>query len=180
MMSIARTFLLTVGLVGLPLTVVALPSVATAAAAPTVERLAMVDLQRLLTETSHGKRAKKKLENELKSKQQKLDKTRARLEGEVAKLQRMTGAALQKKQEQLQAESTQWQQDAMQFEQDLAQNENQMLEDIYSKAHAIVKKIAKEQGLGLVLIRDQMTVLYVERSLDITEEVIKRYNKAHK
>ena len=35
----------------------------------------------------------------------------------------------------------------------------------------------KENGLDLVLIRDQTTVLYAEKSLDVTAELIGRYDK---
>ncbi len=178
-MSTLRTLFLALGLVGLPLA--ASPQLARGAAStPGVEKLAMVDLQRVLGETKHGKRSKRKLELELKAKQQELDKTRAQLEAEVAKLQRLSGAALQKGQQRLQQESVQWQQEAMKFEADLSQQEAAMLDEIYGNVAAIVKKIAKEQAIDLVLVRDQMTVLYVESSLDITPEVIKRYEKVHK
>ncbi len=149
-------------------------------AVPKVRKLAMVDLQAVLTRTRHGKRSQKKLETTIKRKQQSLDKERKRLESEVAKLGKLKGAALRKAQERLQQESAQWQQAAMGFEAEMSQLEGQLLETIYDNVQSIVKKIAAEQGIDLVIVRDQMTVIYTEDSLDITDEVVRRYDKVHK
>jgi Skp family chaperone for outer membrane proteins len=50
---------------------------------------------------------------------------------------------------------------------------------MYRNSQAIVAKLAKSLDLDLVLVRDQMTVIYTQGSLDITDTVIKRYDKKH-
>jgi outer membrane protein len=147
---------------------------------PSIKKIAMVDMQRVLNETTAGKRARKELESSSKTKQGKLDKKRKKLEGEAAKLQEMSGQQLAAAQEKLQRDSMELQSMLYALEQELGEQHNQLLMKMYTNAQSIVGGIAKEEGLDLVLVRDQMTVIFTKDSLDITGEVIKRYNAKHK
>ena len=146
---------------------------------PSIKKIAMVDMQRVLNETTAGKRARKKLESSSKSKQAKLDKKRKKLEADAAKLQSMSGQQLAAAQEKLQRESMELQSMLFTLEQELGEQHNKLLEKMYKNAQSIVSGIAKEQGIDLVLVRDQMTVIFTKSSFDITGDVIKRYNKKH-
>lgn len=159
---------------------VALSSVSDAhAEVPKVGKLAMVDMQRVLNETKAGQAARTKLEKSSKSKQDKFDKKRGKLESDAAKLDKLSGAQLAAAQEKLQQESMELQNMLMALEQELAKQQQQLLEDMYKNSAAIVADIAKSKGLDLVLVRDQMTVIYAKEGLDITSEVVKQYDKKH-
>lgn len=147
---------------------------------PSVKKIAMVDMQRVLNETVAGKRARKDLESSSKAKQAKLDKKRKKLEADAAKLQEMAGQALATAQEKLQRDSMELQSMLYALEQELGEQHNQLLMKMYTNAQSIVSGIAKEDGIDLVLVRDQMTVIFTKDSFDITSEVIKRYNAKHK
>lgn len=175
---LARTALASLVLAGGVGTLVA-PTTAQAAI-PDVRKIAMVDMQKVLNETSAGKKARKDLESSSSTKQKKLDKKRVRMEQEQAKLKNLSGDRLMAAQEKLQRDYMEWQSMAMTLQQELAEQEARMLEKIYLNCQGLVGSIAKEKGLDLVLIRDESTVLYSQSSLDITSEVIKRYNKKFK
>ena len=160
------------------LAVTTVPTVA-AAAVPDVGKLAMVDMQQVLNETKAGKAARKKLESQSKSKQAKFDKKRSALEAEAAKLGSLSGNDLAAAQEKLQRESIELQNMLMALEQELGEAHNKLLESMYKNAQAIVADLSKEQGLDLVLVRDPMTVIYAKDGLDVTAEVIKRYDVKH-
>ena len=147
---------------------------------PSIKKIAMVDMQRVLNETIAGKRARKELESSSKAKQAKLDKKRKKLEGDAAKLPEMKGEQLAAAQEKLQRESMELQSMLFTLEQELGEQHNQLLMKMYTNAQSIVSDIAKTEGLDLVLVRDQMTVIFTKESFDITGEVIKRYNAKHK
>lgn len=149
------------------------------AAVPQVRKIATVDMQRVLNETKHGKKERKKLEASSKAKQQKLDKKRAQLEKDQAKLQTLKGAALAKAQEDLQKQLIELQQVYMTMQQELAADEGRLLEEIYGKSKGIVDKIADELGLDLVLINDVNNIIYQKSGLDITDELVKRFNKQY-
>lgn len=158
---------------------VAMAPVAARAEVPSVRKVAMVDMQRVLNETKAGKRARNELEASSKSKQEKLDKKKSKLEADFAKLKNMQGQELQAAQERLQQESMELQSMLMALQNELAQQEGKLLEKMYRNSQGIVAKLAGEKGLDLVLVRDDMTVIYAKNGLDITDDVIKRYNKAH-
>lgn len=151
-----------------------------AADVPQVGRAAVVDLQAVLEKTQHGKRSRAKLERAVTDKQKALDKERARLEAQAARLSKLGPAERAKLQRELQEASAKWQQEAMAFEAEVAKMESDMLEQIYANVQRIVRKIGKERGIELVFVKDQMTIVYVAPSLDLTAEVIRRYDKEHK
>ncbi len=147
---------------------------------PAVKKIAMVDMQRVLNETVAGKRARKELESSSKAKQGKIDKKRKALESEASKLGSMQGEQLMAAQEKLQRESIELQNMLMALEQELGEQHNKMLEKMYRNAQVIVSTMAKDDGVDLVLVRDQMTVIYAKDAFDITGAVIKKYNAKHK
>jgi outer membrane protein len=150
-----------------------------AAEVPKVKKLAMVDMQRVLNETKAGKAARAKLEKSSKSKQAKFDKKRTALEAEAAKLGSLKGQELAAAQELLQRESIELQNMLMALEQELGDQHNKLLESMYANAQAIVADLAKEKGLDLVLVRDPMTVIFAKDGLDITTDVVARYDVKH-
>ena len=115
---ILRTVLLSVGLVAGG--AVAMAPATASAAVPSVGKVAMVDMQKVLNDTVAGKRARKELEASSSAKQKKLDKKRAQLEKDAAKLRSLSGAQLAAAQEKLQKESVNLQTVLMTFEQELA------------------------------------------------------------
>lgn len=147
---------------------------------PSVGKVAMVDMQRVLNETKAGRKARKELESSSKVKQQKLDKKRAKLEADAAKLQQMSGQQLAAAQEKLQQESMELQSMLYTLEQELAEQHSKLLEKMYRNSQDIVTDLAKKHSLDMVLVKDQMTVIYTKKSLDITDEVVKLYDQRHK
>ena len=177
-----RTLLAGLLLVGAPVTfglATGLYAGPAAAEVPKLKKLAMVDMQRVLNETKAGKAARAKLEKSSKSKQAKFDKKRAALEAEAGKLGSLKGQELAAAQEKLQREGMELQNMLMALEQELGDQHNKLLESMYKNAQAIVADLAKEKGLDLVLVRDPMTVIYAKDGLDITGEVVKRYDEKH-
>jgi outer membrane protein len=171
----AKSLLVATSLAGMGAVTLA-PSTANAAV-PQIRKIAMVDMQRVLNETKHGKKARKDLETSTSAKQRKLDKKRAALEQGQAKLKNLSGEKLMAAQEKLQRDYMEWQSMAMTLQQELAEQESRLLEKIYLNCQGLVQGISKEKGLDLVLVRDETTVLYAQSSLDITADVIKKYDK---
>ena len=185
MMQLPRTLVrlshaaaLSIAMFGVSLSVPALCPTAEAAV-PDIGKVAVIDMQRILNETSAGKKARKDLESSSLAKQKKLDKRRQKLEADQAKLGQMQGDALMQAQEKLQRDYYELQSMYMTLQQELAQQEAQTLEKMYQNCQSLAKDLAKDFSLDLIMIRDQSTVLYVGSGVDLTEEVIKRYDKKY-
>lgn len=155
------------------------PSIA-AAEVPAVRKVAMVDMQRVLNETKAGRKARKELETSSKTKQSKVEKKQAKLEKAASQLGSLSGAELAAAQEKLQQEYLEVQSMAAALEQELANQHNALLQEMYENSQKIVADMAAKQGLDLVLVRDQMTVIYAKDAYDITVEVVKAYDQKHK
>ncbi len=143
---------------------------------PQIRGVAVVDMQKVLADTKQGQNARKKLEDSSKAKQVKLDEKRTKLEADAAKLRGMAPDKAAAAEEQLQKEYMEMQQVYMTMQQELQAQEARVLEDIYKNCQTVIDKIAAEYGVDLVLVRDESTVLYVEPGLDLTTELVKRYN----
>jgi outer membrane protein len=147
------------------------------AAVPEIGKIAVVDMQRVLNETAAGKQARKDLETASSAKQKKLDKLQKKFEEGQAALGKLQGDALLAAQEKLQSDYYELQSMYMTLQQELAEQEGRTLEKMYGNCQTLTKDLAKEMSLDLVLIRDQSTVLFVAEGVDITDEIIKRYDK---
>ena len=66
-----------------------------------------------------------------------------------------------------------------QLQEDVAEKEALLTEKIYKNVSTIVAQIAIEEKLQAVLVRSEMTVIYVDPKLDLTNRVIVRYDKEH-
>jgi outer membrane protein len=176
---VSQVALLSIAMFGTSLAVDAVEPIA-AAAVPEINKVAVVDMQRILNETAAGKKARKDLETSSLAKQKKLDKRREKLEAEQGKLGTLQGDALAQAQEKLQRDYYELQSMYMTLQQELAEQEGRTLEKMYANCQLLAKELAKDFSLDLVLIRDQSTVLYVAGGVDLTDEVIKRYDKQYK
>lgn len=144
-------------------------------------KIGYVDLQRALSEVSEGKKAKARLKKDFDAKQRKLTakqedvkKLKQSLESGA---QMMTDDAKRKKAMQLQQQMAELQQLYMEMQRDLAQKETKATQKIFKKMEKILNKIAAEKNYDLILEKTESSVLFAKDSMDLTDELIKRYDK---
>ncbi|QDG54338.1 OmpH family outer membrane protein [Persicimonas caeni] len=144
-------------------------------------KIGYVDLQRALSEVEEGKKAKARLKKDfdkkqkmLTDKQEEVKKLKQSLESGAAM---MTDEAKRKKAIELQQEMAKLQQLYMEMQRDLAQKETKATQKIFKKMEPILNKIAKEKGYDLILEKTESSVLFAKDSMDLTDELIKRYDK---
>lgn len=163
----------------------ALIPAAEAVAAPVspLDKLGLVDLQRCILETAAGTRAKKDLEGAFAKGQAQLDKKTKDLQKKAedlrAKAAMLSQEEVVKRQQELIQKDQELQKLYAELQEDIATKEAQLTEKIYKNVAAIVKDVAAEEGLQLVLVRSQATVLYANPKLDLTNRVIVAYDKKH-
>ncbi|WP_181198378.1 OmpH family outer membrane protein [Enhygromyxa salina] len=154
------------------------------AAVPETKKLALVDLQRVLMETTQGKSAKKNLEKAVAKSSAKLERKAADLQKQYEDLQAkaamLSESELMRRQQELMVAEQELQELYAAAQEDLAKKEGLLMEKIYKNASAIVKTMAKNEGIHVVLVRSELTVLYANPQLDITNKVIVAYDKKFK
>ncbi|MFZ4734461.1 MAG: OmpH family outer membrane protein [Bradymonadia bacterium] len=143
-------------------------------------KVAIVDMQRALTETEDGKTAKAQLEKlkdakqkdidaqqtELRKLKEQFDTQRAMLKDDVRQQREMELA------EKLNALKMRYVQD----QQTLAVDEAKATKPILERMSRILQTMGRDQKWTLILEKNESSVLYSEASLDLTNELIRRYN----
>jgi outer membrane protein len=158
--------------------------VALAVAAPTRAlgqvKVGVVDLQLALASTQEGKAAKEKLEGMTKKKQKALDDKVAgikKMEDEMQKqMPLMSEAGKKDMLEKYRKAMGELQEMYVSNQTELAKEKAKVLEPILKKMSAIVQDIALSGSYTLILDKTDGTVLYNDPAIDLTSEVIRRYN----
>ena len=168
-------------------TLLAFAAVTVPALAPTADaaelKVATVDFQRALDEVNEGKAVKSRLEAKFKEKQKAIadmEKRLGALQEEIqAQAAILSQAALQAKADEFQQLQMQYQQTYMASEQEMQGMYAQEMEGLIKKMRTICEEIARERGHDLVVEAQEGGVVFSKTELDITAELIKRYNARH-
>jgi outer membrane protein len=145
-------------------------------------RMAFVDLQRVAAESTEGKAANAKVQqltqtkaNDISTKTKQLDAANQKMQQGGAVLNDAARASLQKDVDRLTVEIDRAQQDAQAEVQEFQQ---QQLSDFQDKLKPVVESLVRELGVGLLFSMGDAGAIFVDPSLDITLEVIKRFDAA--
>jgi outer membrane protein len=145
-------------------------------------RMAFLDLQRIAAESNEGKAASGKVQEltkkkgaELQDKTKSLQANQQKLQQGGAVLNDAARAQTQKEIDRLTVEIDRFQEDANAEVQELQQ---QLQGEFQEKLRPIVDGMVKELAIGLLFSAGDAGAIYVDPSLDITAEVIKRFDTA--
>ena len=146
------------------------------------QKIGYVDLQRALNEIEEGKAAKASLKREFDQKQKLLDAKKTefeKLRGDFEKQAAvMTEAARKEKQGDLEKKGMELQGFFVQLQKELSERERELTRGIFEKMQVIVKEIADQDGLAAVMQAEALA--YANPSLDVTGELVRKYNARHK
>jgi outer membrane protein len=141
-------------------------------------KIGYIDIQRVISESQAGKRARdrfqaqvKKAEADILKERQDIERLRSDLEKKGPLLKdeerRNLEADLQKR-------SVNLQRSMSDHQQDLQVKNNEMMSDILKELEKIVNEVGKAEKFTLILERSQ--ILYSDQGIDITSKVIETYN----
>jgi len=146
---------------------------------PQDSKIAFVDLQAIASSSAAGKDATKKLQELTTKKQAEIAEKNKQLQAAQAKLQSGAGVLNDSARASLEKEIDRMQRD-IQFANQNAQAEvnemtNDLQGDFQKKLMPIIEEVAKEKGLYVVFTAEA-GVAFVHPGLNITDEVIKRFD----
>lgn len=147
-------------------------------------KIGYVDLQRALNEIDEGKAAKARLKTEFEQKQKVLDDKQAeftRLRGEFEKQASVLAEGPRKeRQEDLDRKFVELQSTFAQLQKELSEREREATRGIFDKMGVIIRESAEAEGFTMVLEKNDAGILYAAGALDLTNELIRKYNARHK
>ena len=163
-----------VGLAVLAMTV-ALPAMAQV-------KLAVIDVQRVVTESDPGKQALAKLKqlqdakiDEGRAMQKELDTLREQVSKQRFTLSEARLAEMTKQIEDKGIAMQRFQDDA---ERDLEEARRRELGGLEGQIIPVINEIGEERGLTLIFNKFQSGLVYADDTVDITDDVIRRFNTA--
>ncbi|WP_415063405.1 OmpH family outer membrane protein [Bdellovibrio sp.] len=152
----------------------------TASFAHAEAKVGYVDMQKAIQATAAGKKAKTELEGEFNKKKKELEKKEADLKKMGEDLEKkksvLSEEALGKKQAEFQEEMLKYRDVVGKSQVEIQKKERELTAPILDKMKKVIAKLAKDKGYAMVIENSQM-VLYATPETDLTDEVIKAFDK---
>jgi outer membrane protein len=141
-------------------------------------KLGYVDMQRALNETEDGRKAKDKLKKDFEQKQKELDEQQAQLRKEIEDLDKkrtlLPADKVREKEAELRVKLEKVQQTYMRHQQDLSGKEQKETQKIFERMTKIISEIAAAENFSMIV--DKSALVFAKPHLDLTNELIRRYN----
>jgi len=155
------------------------PAAAQAAAARGTS-VAWLDLQRIVESSAEGKIANAKVQaltqkksNEIGEKTKQLQAAQQKLQTSGTVLSEAAQGTLQKEIDRLNVDIQRMQQDAQAEIQDL---QLQLQNEFQKKLMPVIETLVKERSIALLFSRNDAGIVYGDPGLDLTDEVVKRFD----
>jgi outer membrane protein len=154
-------------------------ALASVGAANAQVKIAVINTQKALLETDDIKKAQLDLEAKFKPRQDQMIKVQKELEDIQAQLQ--SGKLNELGTQEINAEGQRKQRELQRMQQDMQEDvqreRTEILERAGSRMQQVVKKLADEKGLDIVV--DSANTLFFKPSFEITADATAAYNKAY-
>ena len=143
-------------------------------------KLGYVDLQRALSETEDGRKAKANLKKIFDQKQKELDEQQDEIKKAAEDLEKkrtlLPADKVHDKEAELQAKVQKVQQAYLRHQQELQSKEQEATSKIFERMNKILGKIALSENFTMILDKTQGGIVFAKPSLDLTNDLIRRYN----
>ncbi len=145
--------------------------------------IGLVDIQKIITTIKEGKNVQKSLEKSFNEKKAVLKKDEEKIKKaqEDYKKQSMVlaEAARATKERELQEMMMKLQNKTMEFQREIQKMEQDMKKPILDKLRPIIDEVSKESKVAMTFELSAAPIVYAESKKDLTEDVIKAYDKKH-
>lgn len=145
-------------------------------------KIGFIDVQRAISESQAGKRAKDRFQAQVKKAEADLLKEKQELERLKSDFDKKGPLLKDDERRNLEADLQRryvnYQRSMADYQQDLRQKEGEMTGDILRELEKIVNEVGKAEKFTLILERSQ--ILYSDQGIDITNKVIEVYNNRTK
>jgi|KBSSwiStaDraftv2_1062776.scaffolds.fasta_scaffold1469305_1 outer membrane protein len=160
------------------------PAPAAAAATPApngLQRIAYIDVQRVLARSAAGVAAREQLERDKAAMQKEMDGKRTELEKLRDEMEKkgalLTPDARRDKQEQFERKRRDAARLADDFQKELEKKESGLLQKVLQDVSGVIERVAKEKNYYLVVEKRGAGVLYGSTEADLTDEIIRQFDR---
>lgn len=158
-------------------------SVATPAFSESETKIAVVDIQKIITDSVVGKAARNNVDNEAKKSQAKLEPLKVDYERGQADLQKqaalLSRSALEERKDQLDKKRVDFERAVQDVREQFTKKNEEQIGRVVKEIESVVQELAAERNYTFVLERDGQSVVYAGDKIDISQEIIKILDKKH-
>jgi len=144
-------------------------------------KIGVLNIQRCINESNEGKRISESLKKEIESMQQRYDKAQkelAELQKEIEKQSLMLSLdAKENKQKEYNKKSRELNYLNQDLSEEASKAEQNAKQRVLQVLDEIIKNIAKQDNIDLIIEKSSPGLLFSSEALDITDQVIKELNK---
>ena len=143
------------------------------------QKLAVVDIQKILNDSEAGKKAKVDLETLIKSKQAHIDEQGNAIEKMKIDIEKqasvLSADARKAKEDEMEKKIREYRRLVQDSQAELKKKEGELTEAILREINEMVNKIGETEGYSVIL--EKGTVVYSDKRMDITDTVIKNFDE---
>ncbi len=148
------------------------------------DRIAFIDLQRVIHDSKAGKKAKASFQKEFEKKRTIIEQKMAQLEKLKQEFVKnsalMNPEARKKKADLIEKKEKELQRTREDFREELREKDLELTQKILKEIDGILQQIGEKDGYALIFERTEAGIVYGSPAVDITEKVIKEYDKKYK
>lgn len=142
-------------------------------------KIGYVDMQKAIQGTKEGQKAKKNLEAEFEKRKKTLQTKESDLKKQGEELEKkamvLSEDVRAKKQKEFQTNMMEFQQTVQKNQQEIQQEERKLTEPILKKLQSVIEDMAKKDNYTVILEKRENGVLWAQKDLDITDQVVKAF-----
>lgn len=147
-------------------------------------KFAYVDLEKALASSKAGQAAKKDYSEEVKRASSDLEKKKDELKSLQEQFDKQSKSLSQEARDRKMDDLMSREKDLKRLYQDskesLQRKESKLLGDLIDRLRVVVQEVGDEKNYTMIFEKSSQAVLYANQSIDITDEVIQRFNKLDK
>lgn len=148
-----------------------------------IGKVGVINIQEAIGSTAEGKKAMADLQKKYQPRQQELQRLQQEIQGINDQLQKQAATLSDEEQRRLnrdlEVKQTQLKRSTEDFNADAGADRDEAVRRIGQKIVRIIQDYAKQNGYVLVLDSAQIPVYYAASDIDLTEEMVKRYDAAN-
>jgi outer membrane protein len=148
----------------------------------TPQRFAVIDVQKVLTQSTAGKAAYeklKKMQDDRLEKAKAMDEELRKLDGEIStKRLSLSEDKLAEMQKQVADKRIAMQRYAQDADREIGEARDRELQALEARIKPVIDALGKEMGIAAIFNKFESGLVYASDAVDITDTVIKRFNEA--
>lgn len=149
----------------------------------TPARVAVIDVQKVLTQSTAGKAAYeklKKMQDDRVEKAKQMDDEMRKLDSDIStKRLSLSEDKLAEMQKQLADKRIVMQRFAQDADREIGEARDRELQALEAKIKPVIDALGKEMGLAVIFNKFESGLVYASDAIDITDTVVKRFNEAN-